>query len=73
MRFRFHRGELAESLETTVEFSDMNDLEAIIEEAHGAVGTITVKPYRFDKRINWDSHIVQDDMGVIGFTDGPVK
>lgn len=33
-----------------------------------------VKPYGFDVRINWDTHIVYaTDTGVYGFTDSPVR
>ena len=35
---------------------------------------IHVKPYGYDDRINWDTHIVTiDEYGVFGFTDGPIK
>jgi hypothetical protein len=35
---------------------------------------VSVKPYVFDKRINWDTHIVEiQGLGVYGFTDGPLS
>ena len=34
--------------------------------------SIKVAPYGWDERIKWDTYMVSDDDGVLGFTDGPV-
>ena len=36
-------------------------------------GKIEVKPYGFDDRINWNTHIVTIDGKAIGFTNEPVE
>lgn len=33
---------------------------------------VTVEPYSFDKRINWNTHIVCVNGDAWGFTDGPL-
>jgi hypothetical protein len=34
---------------------------------------ITVRPYRYDQRIAWDTHIVCIEGRACGFTDGPLE
>jgi hypothetical protein len=35
---------------------------------------VTVVPYCFDARVQWDTHIVSlNGYGVFGFTDGPLQ
>lgn len=79
MKFREHRGSLAESMATMVEMPDRSALVAhIAKQLSGwpvAVNdeAITVESYGHDDRIGWDAHIViLKDFGPIGFTDGPV-
>jgi hypothetical protein len=81
MKFREHRGGLAESMETVVEVA--NRVELIIHLAHlmerypGTVvdfQKIKIEPYGgWDERIGWDTYIVTlEGYGVLGFTNGPL-
>lgn len=82
MKFREHRGGLAESMDTVIEVSDG---EALLEHVRNlaqrwptfpaiTAETVHVEPYGRDERIGWDTHIVTlDGYGVLGFTDGPVQ
>lgn len=76
-RYRDHKGGLAESLETTQEFTDRGALLEYLQrtldrwcKAELDLNKVTIEPYGFDERIEWDSHIVHlDGWGVFGFTD----
>jgi hypothetical protein len=76
MKFREHRGGLAESMATEVTIDSSLDalaehLEKVLLKAFRS-GSITVKLYdeRPDERIGWlKTFVVLDDHGVIGFTD----
>lgn len=82
MKFREHRGGLAESMATVVELKDKAALiehckkvmEAYMLPAQ-AIADLTVEPYGgIDTRIGWDTHIVTIGCyGVLGFTDGPCE
>jgi hypothetical protein len=78
MRFREHRGSLADSMKTVVEVADHESLlEHIRRLAQPwptfppvTVETVHIRPYGWDERIQWDTHIVTlDGYGVLGFTD----
>ncbi len=57
--FRFHKGGLDESMKTVVEIDSLKSLREKIEEIWTMDGfNIEVKPYVFDKRVNWDTHLV---------------
>lgn len=75
--FRFHRGALDESMETCVELGGMAQLCRHIRRAWGfrafKDSDVEVKPYGYDKRIDWDTHVVTISGNAIGFTDGPVR
>jgi hypothetical protein len=81
MRFREHRGGLAESLETTVMLDDraalLAHLARLLADYPTAAPlvsekTVHVKHLIYDNRCDWDTYIVTvDDYGVMGFTDGP--
>lgn len=77
MKFRFHRGGLAESLQTVVEVSTLDALADLLSdeiEHPVAVEAIKIEPYAQDRRIGWDTHIVTiSGLGVMGFTDGPLS
>ena len=79
MRFREHRGSLADSMETTVNVADHSALLDHIRKLAQAwptfppvtPETVHIKPYGWDERIGWDTHIVTlDGYGVLGYTDG---
>ncbi len=75
MRFREHRGGLIDSMSTVVEVGDTAmALRRYLNGISIPEGEIEIKPYMFDKRIGWDTHIVtMKGYGVIGFTDKGVK
>lgn len=75
--FRFHRGGLGESMQTTVEVSDRADLCSKVRTEWGFPpfedDELQVVPYVHDPRIGWNTHIVSILNGcVVGFTDGPI-
>ena len=83
VKFREHRGGLAESMRTLMEVIDRKQLQRLLVEKSApwevqlreliALHGLEVKPYTYDERINWDTHIVTlEGYGVIGFTDGPL-
>lgn len=86
-KFRFHRGTLTESLETTIIVESEGGLYANIAIRFGnEVGDVcwpragqaaplesmTIKPYGYDPRINWDTYIVCLNGQAVGFLDGPL-
>jgi hypothetical protein len=75
-KYRDHRGGLAESMATAQEFDSKESLLNYLDANYGEysnnidISKITIKPYKFDPRIGWDSHIVHlEGYGVFGFTD----
>jgi len=80
MKYRQHKGMLADSMETVVELDatiealvdHINDVYADVCPPVSAANT-TVADYGYDGRINWNTHIVIGDGHVCGFTDGPVQ
>jgi hypothetical protein len=79
MKFREHRGGLDESLATTVELEPTKDaLNAQLQQRYGEwwkfnEDDVSVKPYSFDVRIGWDTHIVCIKGAAVGYTDGPLS
>jgi len=78
MKFRLHRGGLAESMETVVEIEDREELVKHINKKHSfgpklTSNDLSINPYGYDARIKWDTHIVTIPYGVIGFLDGYLK
>jgi hypothetical protein len=82
MKFRPHRGSLADAMKEMVDLPDRAALIALLQSMHkdadfGPVITdeaVHVEKYGhgIDTRIGWDTHIVMiDDWGPAGFTDGP--
>ena len=84
MRFREHRGGLAESMDTLVTFHPPNERDKMIAYIRGLLWPFDhlviakdVKLRQYtpdgDKRIGWDQlYIVTlEGYGVVGFTDGP--
>lgn len=86
MKFREHRGTLADSMQTQVELPDRAALLAHIAKLLEPFGYkfepswVHVEPYAWyeadkaywDKRVRWHTYIVTlDGYGVLGFTDGP--
>jgi hypothetical protein len=74
MKFRFHRGTLAESLKTVCEISSKAELLAILTQEFGFSirdEMVSIELYVYDNRIDWNTHIVTiRNYGVAGFTDG---
>lgn len=79
MRFREHRGGLAESMETVIEFNTAADLSRHLQKVRPDIiesgARLKAEPlFVDDSRIGWkDVHIViAYQGGVIGFIDGPM-
>lgn len=81
-RARRHRGSIGNSMATAVPVTTLDQLVAIIQNdlapypaaPRVTTETIHVKPYGYDGRIGWNTHIVMvDNYGVWGFTDGPAN
>lgn len=75
--YREHRGELHDSLRTTIRVSTKQELREHIlkvDEWAPKAGKLTITKYGngIDERINWDTHIVMWNHTVLGFTDGPL-
>ena len=79
MKLRLYRGGLAESMATIVEIEPT--MEALLQEVRKEMANVisfpdsalTIKPYGFDSRTNWNTYIVEiQSFGVYGFTDGPL-
>lgn len=66
MKYRSHRGSLAESMKTAIEVSDLEDLARKL----GTTGKLTCKWYAKDDRIGWDTWLVCEDGCAIGMSDG---
>lgn len=82
MKFRFHRGALADSMATMIEVDGRDGLLGAIRRAFEDYGPefaddqLHVMPYcGDDQRIGWKNvHIVTiDDYGVVGFCEGPLQ
>lgn len=65
--FRRHREFLDEAMKTVKEVDSIADIERIT-----GYSNITIEPYGFDERINWDTHIVCENGRACGFTNGPL-
>lgn len=81
MRFRFHRGSLADSMATLVEFKDDQEArEHIAGEARDYLNDpsivaddVTSEPYSYDARIDWDTHLVCIRGYPCGFSDASIN
>lgn len=88
MKIRAHRALLEDAMKTVEEieptkYAVLNyfaweRLESGVDEVTLFLKTygtddIEVKPYYYDSRIGWDTHIVTLKGDAIGFTDGPLK
>lgn len=80
-RFRFHRGGLADSMETVITLNSKEELLKEVIAFYGDTlppGTVTmdkliIGEYVYDQRVGWDTHIViVQGIGPVGFTDSPV-
>lgn len=71
--FRFHSGKTVyESVKDAYTIRDGSELRNIIKAAGFVGDALEVKPYGFDKRINWLTHLVTIDGKAIGYTNQPV-
>jgi hypothetical protein len=76
---RQHRGGLSESMETVQAVRDREHLVAVIRASLSPFGVpvdaeqITVEPYGFDTRIDWDTYLICiESYGVWGMANGPL-
>lgn len=77
MQFRPQRGTLSDSLSELRHVSATREalaLEASLQLGRVVeLGDVEVRPYCYDHRIRWDTHIVSVGGVPIGFTDGPIS
>lgn len=86
MKIRAHRALLADAMKTVKEIEptrnavydyflfQIPDVEMQLDWlGKYNRGDIEVKPYHYDSRIGWDTHIVTLKGNAIGFTDSPLK
>jgi hypothetical protein len=76
MKFREHRGGLAESMATVVELDTkekfLSHLRKLIPNNAGTNGHVSFEQYEYDERIDWDTYLVRlEGYGVLGMLDGP--
>lgn len=77
---REHRAGLDESMATVQTVRDREHLVKIIGESFANFSRIkitpekvTVEPYGYDRRINWDTHLIYiKGYGVWGMANGPI-
>jgi len=67
-KFRPQRGGLTESLAEIKQVNSIQELRELLN----TVKSIEIRPYVYDARICWDSHLVLVDGEPVGFTDGPL-
>ena len=79
MIFREHKGGLYESMQTCINVKDIDELYNVLSSRLSKYGykftsdQLSIKPYGYDERIGWDTHIVTiGGYGVAGFTNGPL-
>ena len=76
--FRPHRSYLEEAMAEVVEVENLEDLIKHLNVKYKfntriEIENIAIKPYGYDDRIKWNTHIVTDKGNVIGFTSGPLE
>lgn len=73
MKFRPHRGGLAESMAEVVELAGLQQLTDHLRANMPYIpeGQVKVSPYCYDDRTGWKTYIVTVDGQGVGFTDGP--
>lgn len=73
--YRDHRGSLSDSMKTCREIKSMDELRTHLENIFDPypVGTITVKPYAYDHRIEWETYVVCVEGNAVGFSNGPME
>ncbi|MEN3145698.1 hypothetical protein ABCW43_00125 [Neorhizobium sp. IRAMC:178] len=77
MLFREHRAGLSQSMETVVSFENKTDLIHVINSRYPelspvALDDVEARPYGFDGRLGWNTHIVIVRGQAVGFTDATV-
>jgi hypothetical protein len=79
MKFRLHRGTLEESMQTVCEVNSKAELVEVLAKdlAFFPISIteqmISIIPYAYDGRIEWDTYIVSlEYFGIAGFTNGPL-
>ncbi len=69
--FRWHSSDsVYESVGKAEPVLSLQDVKNRVVNRFGS-GEVLVKPYVFDKRINWDTYIVTHNGCAVGYTNGP--
>jgi hypothetical protein len=69
MKYREHRGSLADSMETVIEVKSLRDLATKMNYK----GVLSCKEYSQDHRIGWDTWLICEDGFPIGMSNGELK
>lgn len=79
IKYRQHSGGLKESMQEIVEIKTKGDLVRILLENYApyitniTLDNVHIKPYGYDERIDWDTHVVTiDGVGAVGFTSAMI-
>lgn len=80
MRVREHRPTLADSMATVKEIPATKQAlqELIAASRPSGMTLIDIKPYSYDDRIDWDTHLIRvkfpdNTTGIFGMSDGPLE
>lgn len=80
MKIRIHRNGLSASMATVAEIEPTKEaIGHYLRDQWDILGygvfsdQITVEPYCWDDRINWDTHIVLLNGKAVAFTDSPLR
>ncbi len=71
MKFRLHKGSIAESMETEVDIEPTKEALATLLDT--TPDKVEVDKYIYDNRIGWDTYLVTIDGFAVGMTDGDVE
>lgn len=75
---RRHIGGLQESMESAEKVDATNQAVAdyfnrVLWNFHVNAHDIQVEYYGYDDRIQWDTYVVMDKTGILGYTNGPLE
>lgn len=75
VKFREHRGSLADAMETVIEVKSLDELRKhlykVMPYKRGAL--LKVEFYTYDERINWNTYLVTLDGNAVGYTNGELE
>lgn len=76
VKFRFHKGGLAESMQTAIDVKSKGDIAKAFNDKFNAcilASDLECSYYAYDERIKWDTYLVTHRGSAIGFANGDLK